>query len=354
MAKSFGYSGEYNIFVMELMGQSLEDIFESLSVKRMSVKTVCMLGIQMIKILKYIHDKHIIHRDIKPDNWVTGLRENKKYIYLIDFGLAKKYRSSRTLLHYPMTQKKKLTGTARYASINALKGYEQSRRDDLEAVGYVLIYFLLGSLPWQGLPVKPKEDRYVKIMEKKRDTSPEELCKGLPDEFRQYVNYTRNLQYEEDPDYNYLAGLFMNVLQEEGCEPDYNYDWTTYEEGSSSLHVPLQNLEREHEGQPKDFEKDKNGITVVNNYVNHVNHIFINSGENLQQEKNKEEENVPKKPNPSMRVDSNPNDTRNLHTLGGHRLTSKILRTNEDMPLDTIQTEKKKKSGTANKCCIIF
>ena len=141
---------------MELLGKSLEDIFNKLPIKKMSIRCVCNIGIQMINIIKFVHDKHIIHRDIKPDNFVIGLRENKRNLYLLDFGLAKKYRSSVTLKHYEMGNKKKLTGTARYSSINALSGYEQSRRDDLESIGYVLLYFLRGNLPWQGLPMKNK------------------------------------------------------------------------------------------------------------------------------------------------------------------------------------------------------
>ena len=164
--KSYGVSGDLNVLVMQYLGKSLEDMFTSMNRKKMSVSCVCNIGFQMVNVLKYIHDRHIVHRDIKPDNFVLGRDDKQDVIYLLDFGLAKKYRSIRTGLHYPCVNRKKLTGTARYASINALKGFEHSRRDDLEAVGYVLMYFLRGSLPWQGLPVKNKEDRYAKIMEK--------------------------------------------------------------------------------------------------------------------------------------------------------------------------------------------
>ena len=225
IVKSYGYSSRHNILVMELMGKSLEDIFESLVVKKMTVRCVCNIAYQMMEIMEYIHKKHIIHRDIKPDNFVIGRGEKKKYVYLLDFGLAKKYRSSRTLEHYPIVKSKNLIGTARYASINALNGLTQSRRDDLEAIGYVLMYFLRGRLPWQGIPVRNKEERYRKIMEKKMATSAEELCQGFPNEFTNYINYTRNLQYEQDPDYGFLKSLFVNVLKKENCVIDCYYDW---------------------------------------------------------------------------------------------------------------------------------
>ena len=223
--KSYGYSSRHNILIMELMGKSLEDIFESFVVKKMTTRCVCNIGYQMMEIMEYIHNKHIIHRDIKPDNFVIGRGDKKKYIYILDFGLAKKYRSSRTLKQQPIVKGKNLTGTARYASINALNGLTQSRRDDLEAIGYVLMYFLRGRLPWQGIPVKNKEERYRKIMEKKIETTPEELCKGFPEEFMNYVHYTRNLEYEQEPDYNFLKNLFITVLKKNEFIIDCYYDW---------------------------------------------------------------------------------------------------------------------------------
>jgi serine/threonine protein kinase len=226
--KSYGYSGNYNVLVMQLLDKSLEDLFNEYT--KFSIKTTAMLGYQMVSILQYIHDRHIIHRDIKPDNFVMGSKEHNDRLYLLDFGLAKKYRSSRTLIQYPYVKKKKLTGTARYASIHALEAYEQSRRDDLESVGYVLMYFLRGNLPWQGLKVRSKEDRYKKILEKKKDTSSEDLCKNFPHEFYKYVDYTKNLDYTENPDYDMLKQLFLDVVIGLDEKMDYVYDWTTKED----------------------------------------------------------------------------------------------------------------------------
>ena len=253
--KSFGYNNDYNILVMELLGKSLEDIFNIR--KKFSVKTVAMLGYQMINTLQFIHDRHIIHRDIKPDNFVMGYDDKNAKLYLLDFGLAKKFRSSKTLIQYPYIKKNKLTGTARYASIHALEEMEQSRRDDLESMGYVLMYFLRGSLPWQGLRIKTKEDRYMKILEKKKETTSEELCKNFPEEFRYYVEYTKNLGYTENPEYDKLKNNFLYLVREKMCESfDFVYDWTS----KSDLRKRENNYEENllNNGNIRIFEK--NGV----------------------------------------------------------------------------------------------
>ena len=225
-AHSYGFSGNYNIFVLQLLGKSLEDIFNERL--KFSLKTGAMLAYQMIEVLKYIHSKHIIHRDIKPDNFVLGRDEFNAYLYLVDFGLAKKYRSSKTLKQNPYMKKKKLTGTARYASIHAMEEMEQSRRDDLEAVSYVIMYFIRGNLPWQGLRLKSNEDRYQKILEKKKEISTEELCAEYPKVFYDFVKYSKGLKYSEEPKYDELKNNFVNFVVNIKKEKfDFIYDWTT-------------------------------------------------------------------------------------------------------------------------------
>ena len=223
--KSFGYSGDYNLLVMQYMDKSLEDIFHIR--KTFSIKTTAMIGFQLIGVLHFIHDKNFIHRDVKPDNCVIGSDELNENLYLIDFGLAKKYRSSRTLQQYPMTKKKKLTGTARYASIHALEGYEQSRRDDMEAVGYVMAYLLRGGLPWQGLKIKTKENKYKNILEKKKEISSAELFKGFPSEFAEILDNVKKLEYLEEPEYEMLRNKLLSLCKRLNYKFDFIYDWTT-------------------------------------------------------------------------------------------------------------------------------
>jgi serine/threonine protein kinase len=152
-----------------------------------------MLAEQMLTRIEFMHTQNFLHRDMKPDNFLMGTNAKKSTVYMIDFGLSKRFRDPKTGEHIPYRDNKSLTGTARYASVNTHIGVEQARRDDLESIGYILLYFLKGSLPWQGLAGKSKDDKYDKIKEKKCATTVEQLTQGSPEEFMKYIQYCRIL-----------------------------------------------------------------------------------------------------------------------------------------------------------------
>ena len=221
---SYGFSGKYNILVQTLLGESLGKIFYKNNY-HFPLKDICMFSIQILDRIEYVHSKYIIHRDIKPENFLIG-NPDKYMIYIIDFGLSKKYKSSRTNKHVQFRLTKKFTGTARYASLNSIRGSEQSRRDDLEAIGYMLLYFFNGGkLPWQGVSCKQKAEKYVKIYTMKKNLNLDEFCKNMPREIIYFMNYARGLEFEQKPDYNYLRSLFENVLKENRTINDLHFSW---------------------------------------------------------------------------------------------------------------------------------
>mmetsp|Transcript_25468 Transcript_25468/g.57337 ORF Transcript_25468/g.57337 Transcript_25468/m.57337 type:complete len:413 (-) Transcript_25468:94-1332(-) len=228
-----GTEGDSNVMIMDLLGPSLEDLFNYCH-RKFSLKTVLMVGDQMITRLEYIHSKAFLHRDVKPDNFLMGTHRKTHQVYIIDFGLSKRYVDPRTSQHIAYRTGKSLTGTARYASINTHLGLEQGRRDDLEGLTYVLLYFLRGQLPWQGLQAANQKEKYHKICLKKQNVPVRELCKGLPAEFGTLLCYCRNLKFEETPDYNYCRKLLREVFEAHNFTLDYVYDWTIKQREASS------------------------------------------------------------------------------------------------------------------------
>ena len=236
---------DYNIMVMELLGPSLESLF-SFCGWHFSLKTVLMLADQILTRLEFLHSKHFIHRDLKPDNILIGIGKTSYRIFLIDFGLAKKFTKNGE--HRSFKEQKEYVGTPRFSSLNSHLGYELSRRDDLESFGYILVYFLRGFLPWQNLKAKDKNEKHEKIRELKRKIKIEDLCSGLPVEFEEYLNYCRGLQFDEEPDYNLLKEKFRRLREKNQYDFDFVYDWnllmksnvvsTKFEEEKSDFSFP--------------------------------------------------------------------------------------------------------------------
>ena len=222
---AWGKRDSQSYLVMELLGPSLEGLV-AMYKTGLPVKSVLMIGDQMILRVKYLHSRGYLHRDIKPDNFLMGLGASSSLLYLIDFGLAKQYWDPRTHIHTPFKQGKRLTGTVRYASLSTHLGCEQGRRDDIEGIAYVLIYLLKGMLPWQGMPAKSRNEKYRLIMQRKADVTIEELCAGLPSQIGELLRYARALRFEEAPDYKYLRTLLKEALLRQGHVYDCEFDWT--------------------------------------------------------------------------------------------------------------------------------
>ena len=218
-----GRTKKYNILIEPLLGSTLYSLYLDHN-KNFTLKDICLISIQCITRLESVHNKGIIHCDIKPENFSIGLKD-KRIIYLIDFGLSKKYRSDRTKRHIQFNITKTMCGTARYASMNALSGLQLSRRDDLESLSYMILYFLLKKLPWQGITAKNLEKRYKKIYDKKAELEKWDKFKELPTQIQNFVKYCRSLGFSQDPDYKLMKSYFYDLMNINNFYDDKNFSW---------------------------------------------------------------------------------------------------------------------------------
>ena len=315
----YGQEGMHNVLVIDLLGPSLEDLFEWCG-RKFSIKTTCLLARQMIGRVKEIHQHDLIYRDIKPDNFLIAQFQlnsgdprtrciaqsangDPNLIYMVDFGMAKQYRDPRTKQHIPYRERKSLSGTARYMSINTHFGREQSRRDDLESLGHVFFYFLRGSLPWQGLKAANNKLKYEKIGLTKQKLDPSDLLLNgtIPPQFATYLKYVRALKFEEEPDYDYLIGLMEDVMDCMGIVDDGHYDWMDLNNGDgwniavnkrANLHgygnpTPRQNNannhrnnENRHHGENNDTSKLNRISSSSRTHLNNMNNSRSHSNSN--------------------------------------------------------------------------
>ena len=220
---SFGRNKKYNIMIQPLLGNSLYQIYLNCK-KQFTLKDICLIGLECLKRIKWIHNKNFIHRDIKPENFLVG-KKDPRIIYIIDFGLSKKYRSERTMKHIQFCLTKKLTGTARYASVNALKGFELSRRDDLESFCYMILFFLLKKLPWQGIKAQTQAKRYKKICDLKEMFDIDNYKKIIPFEIIKIFKQVKKLKFDENPDYYEMIDSFEHLLKKLNYKENETFSW---------------------------------------------------------------------------------------------------------------------------------
>ena len=208
---SYGKTKTHNVLVMPLLGKSLLEKF-IIKNKTVNINDICSVAIQILDRIEWIHSNNIVYRDIKPENFLFG-KKDSHVLYLIDFGLCKKFKSSKTGKHIEPRNIGKFTGTSRYASVNAISGNEQSRRDDIESIGYMIIFFMKKKLPWQNIKGESYKEYYHKLYLMKKNIKIEDLCNGLPREIAYYMKYSTALKFEQEPNYKYLKNLFKIILK---------------------------------------------------------------------------------------------------------------------------------------------
>ena len=209
---SYGRNAKYNILIETLLDKSLFDMFIR-SKKPCYLTDVCLIALQLIERLEFIHSKDIVYRDVKPENFMIGIKD-PNVIYIIDYGLCKKYRSSKTGRHIQPRYINKFIGTLKYASSNVIKGKESSRRDDLISLGFVLIHLYSRNIPWNTTFQSLDKLSYLNILHSKETFDDGKLLQCLPEEMVEFLKYVNNLRFEQDPNYSFMKGCFQKILTE--------------------------------------------------------------------------------------------------------------------------------------------
>jgi len=315
---SYGHNKKYNILIETLLGKSLYDIFIKPR-KPCNITNICLISIQIIERLEFIHSKDIIYRDMKPGNLLIGIKD-PNVIYIIDYGLCKKYRSSKTGKHILPKDLKKFVGTLKYASSNVVKGKESSRRDDLISLGFVLIQLYRRNLPWNLNFKDLDKTGYLNIIHSKETFEDGKLFKYLPEEMIDYIKYVNNLRFEQDPDYSFMKGCFQKALMRLNFNnTKINFSWIKSKDNNlmpkmnllkshGSRHRILKSLEIFNNSKKNNFDKDSNSINISSGIMHFSK---ISSDENI------------KRINENINKNGNKNEYKNKKKI--NKINKKIL-----------------------------
>ena len=303
----FGKRKNSLVLIEAKKGRTLYDLFLENN-RQFSINEICIIGIQCIERLKWIHSKNYIHRNIKPDNFTIGI-EDPHVIYLQYFYLCQKYKSSQTNQHSQLRFTKEIVGTERYGSINALRGLTQSRRDDLESLCYMLIYFFLGKLPWQGIKAENQTEKLEKILNMKKNFKIENYSQ-IPKHFCTLFSYVKSLKFTQEPKYQMMIRLLQDIREENDCYNNKNCFWILDKSICQCANIKIKNKgfrERllykikgiKKKEKEKFLKKDINisDVNVINLGKNYVNEELEEEEEEEDEKEKKEKENTNKENN---------------------------------------------------------